>query len=89
MTRLRVADGCEVERVMVMGKETIREAVYRDGTYLGEVVYISRRRKAPAGSTSSTGYVTEWGWRPDGWRYSPRAALTSRTDAIARLRPVA
>lgn len=80
--------GVQSERTMSMAKELRRDAVYRDGVFIGEVVYVRRRRKAPASSPSSTGFVSEYGWRPDGWRYAANAKLTSKVDAIRRLVPV-
>lgn len=66
-----------------------RRAVYHDGTYRGDIVYVARRRPAPAGLASSTGFVTHYGWRPDGWRYSNNAGLSFLAEAIDRLRTVA
>lgn len=58
-------------------------AVYHHGVYVGEVVYERRRRRAPAGSPSSTGYVTHYGWRPA--KASKSSKLTSYADAVERL----
>ena len=79
------------DKAFPMGSERRREAVYRDGEFVGEIVYVARRRKARGHEleSSATGYVTEYGWRPDGWRYSNNARLTDRTEAAARLRSVA
>ena len=52
------------------------------GHYLGTVIYTERRRKAPAGSPSSTGRVTDHGWRPE---KQTRAPLTDRRAACDRL----
>lgn len=45
-----------------------RRTVFLNDKLVGEIEYVSSRRKAPAGSPSSTGYVTHWGWRPVGSR---------------------
>lgn len=80
--------GVQSERTLPMAAELRRDAVYRGDEFIGEVVYLRRRRKAPPGSQSSTGFVSEYGWRPDGWRYAANAKLTSMVDAIRRLAPV-
>lgn len=76
------------ERTIPMGHEARRDAVYRCGEFIGDVVYVARRKKAPTGSASATGFVTEYGWRPDGWRYAKNAKLTDRRGAVDRLRSV-
>jgi len=78
------------ERTLNMGGELRREAVYRDDVFIGEIVYVARRRKARGVEieSSSTGYVTDYGWRPDGWRYPTNAKLTDSAGAISRLRSV-
>lgn len=94
MERIKVHDmpGVEFEFVPRTGMEPATEitrvAVYDQGQFRGEVVHVARRRKAPPGSPSSTGFVTQYGWRPDGWRHPNNAKLTSKADAIRRLRPV-
>lgn len=85
--------GVEFEFVPRTGQEPDteiqRRAIYDQGVYRGEIVHVARRRKAPAGSQSSTGFVTDYGWRPDGWRYQKNVKLTGPADAVRRLRPAA
>lgn len=89
-TRVAGLENVETERTVVMGGEVIRECVYRDGVYVGDVVYVGRRRKARGleVESSSTGSVTDYGWRPDGWRYATNVRLTDKRGAIERLRSV-
>lgn len=60
-------------------------AVYQHGTYIGEVVYERRRRKARGAEVerSATGFVTVCGWRPA--KSSKSSKLTSYAEAVERL----
>jgi hypothetical protein len=87
MTRINVDNarlpGVQSESTAKLGNEMARSDVFANGVYVGQVVYIARRRKAPAGSASSTGFVTDYGWRPA--QVPAQSKLTNKVDAILRL----
>lgn len=65
--------GVTAQRTMTMGTELRRDEVFRDGVYVGEVVYVARRRRAG----------THYGWRPA--KAAAQSRLDTRVDAIRRL----
>jgi hypothetical protein len=62
--------GIQSERTTTLGTELHREELFRDGIYVGTVVYV-RRKRAKGGS--------DYGWRPE---RNTRAKLTTNADAI-------
>ena len=62
--------GVQTETTLTLGNEITREDVFAGGVYVGQVVYVARKRKVG----------TEYGWRAA--KADPRVALASKTDAI-------
>lgn len=67
--------GITSEVTVVLGTERARYDVFADAEYIGQVVYIARRRKAS--------FVTDYGWRPA--QAPAQSKLTSKVEAIRRL----
>lgn len=70
--RTRVFDNIYSERTLTLGGEMYREACFRDENYIGEVIYV--RRKRNVGS--------DYGWRP---AKALRGKLVTKREAIKML----
>lgn len=82
--RLKVSHdmpGVESERVTPTKYEA-EEAIYQGGEYIGTVVYVKRKVKSGIEGAKASVY----GWRPEGWGYAKNAKLTTKQDAIKRLK---
>ena len=77
MTRVNVDNdrlpGVQSARTITFGTEMHREEIFSGGDYIGEIVYVRRKRSK----------FTEYGWRPA--KSAAQSRLTDKVSAIERL----
>lgn len=62
--------GVQTERTLTLNNEERREDVFVNGTYVGQIVYVRRKRKVGS----------EYGWRDA--KANPRVSLRTMTEAV-------